>query len=120
MTVSGIIFRDAAADDLTGIWRARTSVVEHLQTAEHPEARGITHASVAASFLTDDKGWVAEHGDDVVAFAIADRASQSIFALFVLPAFEGCGIGGRLLDLAVGWLWENGAQRVWLATDPQT
>ena len=26
----------------------------------------------------------------------------------------------RLHDLALGWLWENGAQRVWLTTDPQS
>jgi GNAT superfamily N-acetyltransferase len=58
--------------------------------------------------------------EEIVAFSIADRASQSIFALFVLPAYEGQGIGSRLLDLALGWLWENGAERVWLTTGAGT
>jgi GNAT superfamily N-acetyltransferase len=82
--------------------------------------RGITEASVAASFLADSKGWVAVQGGEIVAFSIADRASRSIFALFVLPAFEGRGLGSRLLDLALGWLWDNGADLVWLTTGPGT
>ena len=94
---------------MPGISRVRTSVVENALTVEQLEQRGITNASVAASFLADSKGWVAEHSGQIVAFAIADRASRSIFALFVLPEFEGRGIGGRLHDLAVEWLWRNGA-----------
>src|SRR5262249_55970826 len=77
-------------------------------------------ASVAASFLTDSKGWVAVRPEEIVAFSIANRASQSIFALFVLPGHEGQGIGSRLLDLALGWLWEHGVERVWLTTGPGT
>ena len=111
-----IIFREAAAPDMPGISRVRTSVVENLLTVDQLDERGITNASVAASFLTDSKGWVAMRQEEIVAFSIADRANQSIFALFVLPAYEGQGIGSRLLDLALEWLWENGAERVWLTT----
>jgi GNAT superfamily N-acetyltransferase len=82
------------------------------------DERGITEASVAASFLADSKGWVAVRAGEIVAFAIADRASRSIFALFVLPQFEG--IGGRLLGLALDWLWRNCADLVWLTTGPDT
>jgi GNAT superfamily N-acetyltransferase len=120
--VSGgpIIFREATGADLPGISRVRTSVVENLLTIDQLEERGITNASVAASFLTDSKGWVAVQGDEIVAFSIADRATRSIFALFVLPAYEGWGIGSGLLDSALGWLWDNGAERVWLTTGPGT
>jgi GNAT superfamily N-acetyltransferase len=117
---NGTSFRIATPADLPGIWRVRTSVLENLLTEEQLEQRGITQASVAASFLADAKGWVAEHEKRVIAFSIADRASRSIFALFVLPAFERRGIGGKLLDLALEWLWTNGAQRVWLTSGPQT
>ena len=87
---------------MPGITRVRPSVVENALTVEQLDERGITEASVAASF------------------SIADRATQSIFALFVLPGYEGRGIGSRLLDLALGWLWKNGAERVWLTTGQGT
>jgi len=120
VTNRAIVFREATCADLPGISRVRTSVVENLLTIDQLKERGITNASVAASFLTDSKGWVAVQGDEVVAFSIADRAAQSIFALFVLPAYEGRGIGSVLLDSALRWLWDNGAQRVWLTTGPGT
>ncbi len=115
-----IVVREARGTDLPGITRVRTSVAENLLTREQLAERGITEASIAASFLADSKGWVALSGDEVVAFCIADRASCSIFALFVLPQFEGRGLGSRLLNLAVDWLWANGADTVWLTTGPTT
>jgi GNAT superfamily N-acetyltransferase len=114
------IFREATAADLPGISRVRTSVRENLATVEQLRARGINSESVAASFLADSKGWVAEHDGEIVAFSIADRASRSIFALFVLPDWEGQGLGSRLHDLALRWLAENGATAVWLTTGPGT
>jgi len=115
-----IIFREATAADLPGISRVRTSVIENALTAAQLAQRGITNDSIAASFLAQSKGWVAARAGEVVGFAIADRATHSIFALFVLPAFERRGIGGRLFEFALAWLWDNGAPRVWLTTDPRT
>jgi GNAT superfamily N-acetyltransferase len=120
VTSGAIFFREATSADVPGISRVRTSVVENALTIEQLEERGITNASVAASFLTDSKGWVALQGEEIVAFSIADRATQSIFALFVLPAYEGRGIGSALLDSALHWLWNSGAERVWLTTGPGT
>jgi GNAT superfamily N-acetyltransferase len=115
-----VTFREATGADMPGISRVRTSVVENALTLEQLAARGVTNESVAASFLRNSKGWVAERNGEIVGFSIADRASASIFALFVLPGHERGGIGGRLFDLAVTWLWDNGAQRLWLTTDPQS
>lgn len=105
---------------MAGISRVRTSVAENLLTVAQLEERGITNASVAASLRTNAKGWVAVLDGEIVGFSIADRNSQCLFALFVLPAHEGRGIGGRLLELAVTWLWANGVQRAWLNTGPNT
>ena len=99
MTDHEFAFREAIAGDLPAISRVRTSVRENHLSAEQLRDRGITNESVAASFLADSKGWVAVHGQDIVAFAIADRADRSIFALFVLPDYEGRGLGSRLIDL---------------------
>ena len=116
MSSGDIAYRIATAADLPGITHVRTSVLEnHLSVAQMAE-RGITEAGVAASFLAESKGWVAEHGQQIVGFSIADRQSRSIFALFVLPGFDGRGTGSRLLELAVSWLWENGDSGIYLGT----
>jgi GNAT superfamily N-acetyltransferase len=120
MTPSGFRLREATAADLRGISHVRLSVRENAATSEELARHGITNDSVAASLLADSKGWVAEAEGEIVGFSIADRASGSIFALFVLPDHEGRGIGGGLLDKALGWLWDGGADRVWLTTDPGT
>ena len=112
--------REAVAADMPGIAHVRTSVRENLLTREQLDRLGITNDSVAASLLTHRRGWVAVHAGEVVAFSMADRTDYSIFALFVLPEFEGRGLGGRLLDAALAWQWEQGAERVWLSTGPGT
>ncbi|HMK81210.1 MAG TPA: GNAT family N-acetyltransferase [Xanthobacteraceae bacterium] len=120
MKKSDLTFREATGADMPGITHVRISVTENALSLAQLAARGITNESVAASFLKDRKGWVAARDDEIVGFSIADRASHSIFALFVLPGHEGRGIGSRLFDLAVSWLWQNGAERLWLTTDPQS
>ena len=120
MTEHEFVVREAVAGDLPAIQRVRTSVRENHLSVEQLSERGITNESVAASFLADSKGWVALYGQEIVAFAIADRATRSIFALFVLPGYEGRGLGSRLLDRALRWLQENGITHVWLTTGPET
>ena len=66
------------------------------------------------------RGWVALDGDEVIAFAYADRTDGSIWALFVDPAREGLGAGKRLLRLAVDWLFETGFDEVRLGTAANT
>jgi len=118
--MSGIIYRIATEADVPGIMHVRTSVAENHLSVEELAQRGITNASIAASFRADSKGWVAEHDSQIIALSIADRKTHSIFALFVLPAFDGRGIGGKLLDFAVEWLWDNGTKRIWLETRKDT
>jgi len=120
MIADEFIFREASGADMPGIARVRTSVTENHLTTEQLAQRGITNASVAASLLVDRKGWVAERAREIVAFSMADRGDGSIFALFVLPEYEGRGLGNRLLDLALQWLWDEGAELVWLTTSPDT
>ena len=77
---------------------------------------GITPESVAASFANESRGWVAEEEGRIVAFSIADREKSTIFALFVLPEYEGRGLGTELLARAVNWLWDHEADVLWLTT----
>jgi GNAT superfamily N-acetyltransferase len=120
MSRNEIEYRVAHEADLPGITHVRTSVAENHLSVEQLAQRGITNASIAASFHADSKGWVAVSRGQVVAFSIADRKSGSIFALFVLPGCEEHGMGSTLLRSAVEWLWENGSERIWLETRRNT
>ena len=120
MSAPEIVFREATAADIAGIFRVRTAVTENALTLDQLAERGVTPASLAASFAKDANGWVAAQRGEIVAFTIADRAAAKVDALFVLPSHERRGIGGRLLDLALAWLAQNGVARVWLTTGPDT
>jgi GNAT superfamily N-acetyltransferase len=120
VSVNGLTFREATAADMADISDVRQSVIENPLSIEQLAARGITNESVAASFLKDLKGWVAESDGRIVGFSMAERAEQTLWALFVMPAYEGCGIGGQLYDLAIAWLRENGAHDLWLTTSAGT
>jgi GNAT superfamily N-acetyltransferase len=120
VTGDAIVFREATAVDMPGISDVRQSVIENPLTIEQLAARGITNESVAASFLIDLKGWVAEHDGRIVGFSMAERAEQTLWALFVRPDYEGRGIGGQLYDLAIAWLRDNGARDLWLTTSAGT
>ncbi len=68
----------------------------------------------------EGRGWVAEVDGGIAGFAVADLARGNVWALFVDPDFEGRGIGRRLHDAMMEWLFASGAERVWLSTDPGT
>ena len=116
----GLVFREATAADMPGISDVRQSVIENPLSIEQLAARGITNESMAAAFLKGLRGWVAIDGGQIVGFSMADRGSQSLYALFVRPECEQHGIGGRLYGLALQWLRDNGAERPWLTTSPGT
>jgi GNAT superfamily N-acetyltransferase len=69
---------------------------------------------------TAARGWVAEEEGVVVAFAIADAGTRSIFALFVAPGYEVRGLGSALLARAVCWLQGASGGAIWLTTAPDT
>ncbi len=69
---------------------------------------------------TRGRGWVHVLDGTITGFAIADAESRSIWALFVAPKFERQGIGRRLHDVMVDWLFRSGSGTVWLTTEPGT
>jgi GNAT superfamily N-acetyltransferase len=115
-----INYRVAKEADVPAIFAVRTSVTENALTIEELTERGVTNASVAASFTKDSKGWVAVYDSEIIGFSIADRKDSSLFGLFVLPIFEARGVGSELLKRALVWLSDNGSERVWLHTAPKT
>src|ERR1700722_11454036 len=120
MQPTKVPIRQATAADIAGISHVRFSVRENLSTPEQLRARDITPAGVAASLEAECRGWVAEDSGRIVAFSIADRSSSCLFALFVLPEYEGRGVGRRLLACAVRWLWDQHTDVLSLTTGPAT
>lgn len=80
----------------------------------------ITAEMVIEAISVTGRGWVFEEGSGILGFSIALVRDPSVWALFVLPGCEGRGIGSALHDVAVNWLWAQGAESIWLSTDPGT
>jgi GNAT superfamily N-acetyltransferase len=55
-----------------------------------------------------------------VAFAVVDLTRANVWALFVEPACEGQGLGRKLHDTMMAWVFSEGASNVWLTTAPGT
>ena len=94
----------------------RTSVTENRLS----NPKRIRHQDYVTLLERQGRGWVFESDGTVVAFAIADAGTRSIWALFVEPGSEGRGIGRALLDAMTVWLFEQGDGRIWLTTAPAT
>ena len=107
--------RIASRDDVRGIQRVRRSVRENRLTS-----RIISDDEVVDYLEKRGRGWVVEQDGRVVAFAIGDRETGNIWALFVDPGHEGRGHGRRLHDAMIAWLWSCGLTRLWLSTQPAT
>ena len=88
----------------------RGAVTENILTSN------IAPERIVAGLEVRGKGWVAEHEGQIVGFSMADREESMIWALFLLPEWEGRGLGTVLLERAVGWLWREGCERIWLTT----
>ena len=120
MTIDQVQIRKAIAADIPALFEIRTAVTENAMTEAELAASGITPERSAELLRTEGRCWVAEAGKRIVGFCIANVNSRSIWALFVLPAYEGRGIGRGLLETAVDWLRRSGADELWLETETNT
>lgn len=107
-----MIIREANRTDIFDLVAVREAVKENILTSDIP------HERIVAGLEVRGKGWVAENEGQVVGFSMADRDESMIWALFLLPEWERQGLGTMLLEQAVGWLWREGCQSIWLTTEP--
>lgn len=113
--------RVAADADIPEMHRVRMAVRENRLV----DPSSIQPHHYGALMAAGGRAWVAEAGSAdasgrIVGFAVGDRERSSVWALFVEPGFEGLGIGRRLHDTMLSWLFAAGAERVRLGTDPGT
>jgi GNAT superfamily N-acetyltransferase len=108
--------RHATEADVESLFEIRTSVRENHQSREELARIGVTPATVTEMLRTDSRAWLAEVEGEPVAFAMANAAEGTVFAVFVRPGFEGRGLGRDLMRRAEQWLFEQGAEEIWLTT----
>ncbi len=108
--------REAQLEDIETLFNIRTSVIENHQSREELATLGITPETVAEMLQTDCRAWISEIDEQPIAFSMANAAEKTIFAMFVLPSFEGRGAGRALMQQAEHWLWSQGVEEIWLLT----
>ena len=111
-----MLIRVATPDDIDTLFAIRTSVVQNHLSREQMTALGITPQVLADSIRAASCVWIAEVEGRPAAFSMVDRAAGEVFAMFVLPGYEGQGLGRRLMAVAEAALFEQ-HERLFLITD---
>lgn len=106
--------RIATLEDIPAMHRVRLAVRENRLR----DPSRIQPADYEALLAGPGRGWVALVDDRLVGFGIANASNRNVWALFVDPAWEGQGIGRRLHDELLEWLFDQGAEPAWLTTEP--
>jgi GNAT superfamily N-acetyltransferase len=114
--VMSITIREAAPGDVQAIQNLRMRVRENVLV----DPSRVTEETTTRALTEEGRGWVAMEEGRLLGFSIALRDPPRIWALFVDPEQEGRGLGQRLLQEAVDWLWAEGANVIRLSTEPNT
>ncbi|WRW33450.1 GNAT family N-acetyltransferase [Enterobacter wuhouensis] len=108
--------RLALPSDIKGIFDVRTSVKENHLSREEMERMGITESVVTNMIEKSRCAWVAEEGGKVTGFSMILPDEACLFAAFVLPKYEGRGLGRILVGLAEQEIFKH-HEVAWLETD---
>jgi len=114
-----IVIRPARVTDIAAIFAIRTEVKENTLSLEQLTEMGITPDAIQEMLELSGCIWVADVDGITAGFTIVDLEEGSLFALFVLPEYEGLGLGRQLMDSAETALFKQHS-RVWLETDSQS
>lgn len=79
---------------------------------------GITPEKLASQMGSDLRGWVCFDGPNLIAFSMGLRTTGEVQVVAVAPAYEGQGIGKRLLKAVCDWLFGEGLEEIWLGANP--
>jgi GNAT superfamily N-acetyltransferase len=111
VNTSHFSIRKAIAADIPAIWRVRYSVQENILP---PGV--ISDADVQDHLEVIGSGWVCEQAGAICAFAIGNARNGQVWALFVEPHAQGCGIGSALHAVLLEWFCQQPIRRLWLTT----
>ncbi len=118
-----IIIQDAVAEDAQGIRSVQKQT--WLATYPNPEL-GISHEDIASKIAQMQEGsterwakrlkedasshtWVAKDNHTVIGFVSAQKLNDEnkIRAMYLLPEYQGQGIGKQLMQKALTWLGDD-------------
>ena len=106
-------FRQAIPEDIPQIQIVRNSVKENQLSNPN-----LIPDDLVEEFITKrGKGFVCEIDDKIVGFSIVDFVENNVWALFLLPEFEGKGIGKKLLQLMLDEYFSKTKETIWLSTE---
>ncbi|TXG00930.1 GNAT family N-acetyltransferase [Massilia arenae] len=107
--------RAALSTDVGAMFKVRTSVRENVLTAEELVELGITPEVISAEIERSPCAWVATVDSEIVGFSMVDLDTACLFAAFVLPEYEGLGIGTGLINACESEIFKSHSV-AWLET----
>lgn len=111
-----MIYRRAKIQDIPQIQIVRNSVKENQLS--NP---ALIPNEMVEKFITKrGKGFVCEIDNKIVGFSIVDFEENNVWALFLLPEFEGKGIGKKLHQLMLDEYFSKTKKTIWLSTAPNS
>ena len=106
-------FRQAIPEDIPQIQIVRNSVKENQLSNPN-----LIPDELVEEFITKrGKGFVCEIDDKIVGFSIVDFVENNVWALFLLPEFEGKRIGKKLHQLMLDEYFSKTKETIWLSTE---
>ncbi len=111
-----MIYREATVEDIDNYMIVRLAVKENI--LNNP---ALVPREDNVDYLTKyGKGWVCEIDNKIVGFSVVGLIQRNVWALFVLPEFEGKGIGRKLHDIMIDWYFTQTNETIWLGTEQKT
>ncbi len=110
------MIREATISDIPEIQIVRNSVKENKLSSPGR----IKDADVEEYLMRRGKGWVTFIDGKIIGFAIADLEGHSIWALFLLPEYEGRGYGNKMHQVMLDWYFSESRETLWLTTEANT
>ena len=106
-------FRQAIPEDIPQIQIVRNSVKENQLSNPN-----LIPDELVEEFITKrGKGFVCEIDDIIVGFSIVNFVENNVWALFLLPDFEGKRIGKKLHQLMLDEYFSKTKETIWLSTE---
>lgn len=107
--------RLANSADIDAIFHIRISVRENHLSREQLTQMGIIPEAIQQALADAPCIWIAEVEGVPAGFSMADSGDACVFAAFVLPQFEGQGLGRSLMERAECFLFQQ-HETIWLET----
>ena len=106
-------YRKATIEDIPQIQIVRNSVKENQLSNPN-----LIPDELVEEFITKrGKGFVCEIDNKIIGFSIVDFVENNVWALFILPEFEGKRIGKKLHQLMLDEYFSKTKETIWLSTE---